>query len=289
MSAEPADADGLYALPLAEFTAARNALAKQLVRDGDKAGAAEVKRLPKPSRTAWALNQLARGRPGDVEELIAAGRRLREAQQRALDGDAGDLREATRAEHAQVGRLLDLALALLGEGAGGAERLRATLHAAATGSEAAELLRRGRLVADIEASGFGLEGLAELDRRPRPPRSEEHRPATPVDAGGDGRPSEDEAGRRAREAAEAEAEAAERAHRRARKEADREAERLRREAERTRERAHRLLEEAERLERQARQARGEAETAADAAAEAEQRAVEASGRLEALDRRPPRQ
>src|SRR4051794_20255768 len=102
-----ADTADLYGLPLEEFTAARNALAKQLGRQGDKAAAEEVKRLAKPSRTAWALNQLARRHPDDVEQLLAAGERLREAQQRALAGDASGLRGAAREEQQQVDRLLD--------------------------------------------------------------------------------------------------------------------------------------------------------------------------------------
>ena len=44
---------GLYQLPLADFTAARNALAKQA-----GARASEVKALQKPPVAAWAINQL---------------------------------------------------------------------------------------------------------------------------------------------------------------------------------------------------------------------------------------
>lgn len=271
-AAVPSDADELYGLPLGEFTAARNALAKQMASGGDKAAAAEVRRLPKPSKTAWALNQLARRRGADVEALLAAGRRVREAQQRALEGDAGDLREATRAEHDQVTRLVDAALALLGEGAGGAERLRTTLHAAATDPQAGELLRRGRLVTEIETSGFGLEGMAEAELVRV--RAAERAPGGRSAA----KAADDDATARASKEAE------ERAHREARKAAEREAERLRREAERARDRARRLLEEAERAEARAREARADAEAAADVAGEAERRAVEASGRPEALDR-----
>ena len=272
-AAVPSDADELYGLPLAEFTAARNALAKQMASSGDKAGAAAVRRLAKPSKTAWALNQLARRRPGDVDELLAAGRRVREAQQRALEGDAGDLREATRAEHDQVARLVDAALGLLGEGGGGTERLRATLHAAATDPDAGELLQRGRLVRDIEASGFGLEGLVEGELPPV--RRTESAPAARTASA---EAEDDPAGRQARQEAE------DRARRQARREAEREAERLRREAERARDRARRLLEDAERAEARARELRAEAEAAADAADVVERRAVDASGRLEALDR-----
>jgi hypothetical protein len=43
--------DELYQLPLDEFTAARNALAKST-------GDASIKKLEKPSLSAWAVNQL---------------------------------------------------------------------------------------------------------------------------------------------------------------------------------------------------------------------------------------
>src|SRR5688572_8410062 len=48
----------LYRLPLGEFTAVRNALAKQLQKKGEGDAANEVKALPKPSVSAWAVNQL---------------------------------------------------------------------------------------------------------------------------------------------------------------------------------------------------------------------------------------
>ena len=43
------DVDELYALPLDQFTAARNALAKRLKKEGDKEAAATVQTLKKPS------------------------------------------------------------------------------------------------------------------------------------------------------------------------------------------------------------------------------------------------
>ena len=52
--------DELFDLPLDEFTAARNDLAKRLKRDGDEDAAEQVRSLPKPSIAAWAVNQLAR-------------------------------------------------------------------------------------------------------------------------------------------------------------------------------------------------------------------------------------
>jgi hypothetical protein len=256
-----ADAHELYGLPLEEFTAARNALAKQLTREGDKAAAEEVKRLPKPSKTAWALNQVARRQPEDVEQLLAAGERLREAQQRALAGDASRLRSATRAEQDQVDRLLDAAAALAGGGAVARDRLRNTLRAAATDPATGGLLREGRLVADVEPSGFGLDGLP--DAVPDLPD------LVPADLPAD----------------RVEEQAAPRARRQAHRDAQREAERLRRDAERQRDRAMRLMELAEGAERRAREARAQADAAAEAAEEAERRAVDAAGQAASLEPR----
>ena len=53
------EVDRLYELPLEEFTAARNELAKRL-------GDTSVKELKKPTVTAWTVNQLARTREVDV-------------------------------------------------------------------------------------------------------------------------------------------------------------------------------------------------------------------------------
>ena len=55
--------DDLFALPPAEFIAARDALAKRLKADGDATRAAEVKALRRPSVAAWAVNQVARRKP----------------------------------------------------------------------------------------------------------------------------------------------------------------------------------------------------------------------------------
>ena len=68
------DADELYALPLGEFTSARNDLEKRLRKDGKREEAAEVKGRRKPTAPAWALNQVARERPKVVAELVETGR-----------------------------------------------------------------------------------------------------------------------------------------------------------------------------------------------------------------------
>ena len=72
--------DELYGLPLAEFTASRNALAKTL--KGEEAAA--IKRLEKPSVVAWSANQLYWRDRRTFDKLIASGRDLRSAQIAAL-------------------------------------------------------------------------------------------------------------------------------------------------------------------------------------------------------------
>jgi hypothetical protein len=153
--------DRLYALPLDEFTAARDELSRRLRREGDGDAAAEVKRLRKPSVAAWALNQARRNNPRQSEKLLEAGRRLREGQERLLAGTGREpLRRAAADERQLVGELARQAeeeLAAAGRPLSAAvqERLRATLHAAASDPEARALLVAGRLVRDHEASGLG--------------------------------------------------------------------------------------------------------------------------------------
>src|SRR5688572_27280395 len=69
--------DDLFRLPLPEFTAARNALAKKLGKLGSVDEAARVKSLAKPPATAWAVNQLYWQDPQAVERLIGVTERVR--------------------------------------------------------------------------------------------------------------------------------------------------------------------------------------------------------------------
>lgn len=80
--------DALFALPLAEFTAARNSLAARLKKEGRTAEAERVKAMPKPPATAWAVNQLFWRQPNEVERLLTIGETVRQAQ----SGKAADLR-----------------------------------------------------------------------------------------------------------------------------------------------------------------------------------------------------
>lgn len=97
MSALDDRIDELYALPLADFTAARNALAKS-IRGPE---GAQVKRLEKPTVVPWAVNQVYWHDRPLWTRLMRAGQALRTAQIAALKGRTADIRTAS-AEHRAV-------------------------------------------------------------------------------------------------------------------------------------------------------------------------------------------
>jgi hypothetical protein len=78
--------DELYSADPDEFTARRNDLAKQLRADGRRAASEQVKELRKPSLAAWAVNQLARKNRREIDLLLDAGHRARDAQRGVLAG-----------------------------------------------------------------------------------------------------------------------------------------------------------------------------------------------------------
>lgn len=152
------EAGALYALRPEEFTAARNARAREL-RDDDRELADAVAALRRPSPTAWLANQLVRHRADEVEALFELGDELREAQ----DGfDAAAL-----ARFAKERRRLVSALAQ--EAGGLAEELGApvrqpvldelaqTLQAGMADASAADAVRSGRLVRSLEAVGVDVD------------------------------------------------------------------------------------------------------------------------------------
>jgi hypothetical protein len=280
----------LYGLPLEEFTRERDALARQLRKDKERDAAAVVGKLPKPSQAAWAANQLARQHRDLVDELLAAGEALRDAQDAAIGGGgAAALREATAVERKAVDALVTAAQDLRPGGRKPSEatleRLRNTLHAAAGDDEVRAALDAGRLVEDAAASGaWGLlapaaageeaEAPARRERtRTAPRRAAPKRTRTAEETAAEREAREREAAERAeaiREARERrqrlEAELREaRADRRAR---DRELARAEREAERAAKRLEAALAAAEEAREQADEARTELEAARQAAEEA---------------------
>jgi hypothetical protein len=169
-----AELDALYALPPAEFTAARNDLARRLKDAGQTDASAQVKSLRKPTVPLWAVNQLARHNQKGIDALLTAGERLRAAQQDALQsGDSSALRDATATERKVLRELTQQADELLrkaGHSAAG-ERIASTLRSAALTAEGGDLLRRGRLSEELESSGFGAFAGMELPASPAKPKA----------------------------------------------------------------------------------------------------------------------
>jgi hypothetical protein len=176
-----AEVDRLYGLPLADFTAARNDLAGELRKVGEADAAAEVKALPKPSLSAWTVNQLARRERMQVRALVTAAGKMRTAQSGVLDGGgADDLQQAVQRQREVVDALVASARALL-EAAGQPatqttlDRVRGTLTAVAGDEEGQRLVEKGRLSADLDPAGFGPLALgtatgdrARKTKRPSP-------------------------------------------------------------------------------------------------------------------------
>ena len=159
--------DRLYGLPSEKFTGARDTLAKKLRKDGAKDDADRVKSLRKPTAAAAIANRLARDERMNVRALLAAGERLRDAQAGLLKGgDADRVRKAAEDERKAVAALLEAARR---EGAQDAtlRRVETTLRAAAIDEEGRDLLARGRLTTELEAVGFGLEGMPVPKRPPK--------------------------------------------------------------------------------------------------------------------------
>jgi len=166
--------DELFALPLEEFIAGRDKLAKEL-RKRDKDAAAVLAKLPKPTPAAWAANQVAREEPDLIATLLDAGAALRAAQDAALaGGGAENLRTATQAERRAVEDVMRVAVKLKPAGKplsrAMADRLRATLHAAAGDPELRAALSAGRLVGEAQAGGTWPFALETTDVPAPPPK-----------------------------------------------------------------------------------------------------------------------
>jgi hypothetical protein len=152
--------DELYGAPLEEFVAERKRLAKELA--GDEAAA--FAKLRKPSTAAWTLNQLARRERRDVDLLLDAGHRLRQA---GLDKTAVE-----RARKAELDALKALHAAAEALGAKGQTlaRVDEALRAAAVTEEGREALALGRFTEPPTAS-VGFEAYAGLEVPKRKPKA----------------------------------------------------------------------------------------------------------------------
>jgi hypothetical protein len=143
--------DGLYQLPLDEFTPARNALAKELGKEG-----ASVKTLTKPPAAAWAINQVFWQRRPVYDALVAAATGVRSSHAAVMAGQRADLRAAGAAHDEAIEAALKASLDVLaraGQPASDATKqaIATTLRALPTAAEPA-----GRLSRTLQPGGFEL-------------------------------------------------------------------------------------------------------------------------------------
>jgi hypothetical protein len=216
--------DRLYGFDPGDFVGERDRLARELREAGRRDEAEQVKALRKPTVSAWTINQLARQERREVDLLLDAGHRLREAQQGVLAGsDRATLDDARRTEREALANLRKAASSILAESGRGGEtalnRTMQTLQAAAVSAEGRELLARGRFSGDLEATGFEL--LAPLAEKPR------KRPARPKKGAAPRRQQREHADAARAELREARSSA--RAAQKDLREAEREADKVRRE------------------------------------------------------------
>jgi hypothetical protein len=198
--------DELYALPPAEFVAAREGHAKAARSGGDRGLAARIHALRRPTVGAWMVNLLARERPELLRELVDLGGELRAAQE-GLRGE--DLRalssQRQQVVSALVGEARRLSAAAGQRGSDeAAYEVERTLLAALADPDAGTQVATGTLVRPLDYSGFGPVGSVDVVRRDTAPPREKapgREKAPPRKARGD----DLAAGRRRRERAAAEA------------------------------------------------------------------------------------
>jgi hypothetical protein len=155
------EVDELFKLPLAEFTEARNALAKRLKLNGRADDANLVKTLVKPPVSAWAVNQLYWHHRDAFEQLLAAGQRFHKAQASNAAGKLADLRGSLNARREALTELSQLAESLLTEGGHSPSpdtirRITTTLEALSAYASVADGPNLGRLSQDVDPPGFEL-------------------------------------------------------------------------------------------------------------------------------------
>jgi hypothetical protein len=152
------DIDGLFKLPVADFTSARNTLAARLKKEGRQNEAERVKLLVKPSISVWTVNQLYWKHREAFDQLIATGKRFR-------PGKVAHMRDSLDARREVLSHLSDLATALLRDAGHNPaldtmRRITTTLEALAAYALLPDGPTPGRLTHDVDPPSF--ESLASL-------------------------------------------------------------------------------------------------------------------------------
>jgi DNA repair exonuclease SbcCD ATPase subunit len=162
----------LYRAPHESFVAERQRLAAELKASDDKAGAARLAKLARPTVSAWAVNQLWWHARDAFEELFETAGQLRKGKLSA----SGAHRKALAQLSARAQKLLSAG----GHAASEATLRRVTMTLsglAAAGSfdpEPAGALTKDRDPPGFEA--FGIESLSEIEAAPRQTTPKQSKP-----------------------------------------------------------------------------------------------------------------
>lgn len=172
------DIDGLFKLPLAEFTGARNTLAARLKKDRQPNEADRVKLMAKPSISAWAVNQLYWMHREAFDQLIATGKHFRQGSRPV--GKVADMRESLDARREVLSHLSDLAATLLRDAGHNPtldtmRRITTTLEAMSAYALLPDGPTPGRLTHDVDPPSFELlaslmSGTGTTERTEEPKR-----------------------------------------------------------------------------------------------------------------------
>lgn len=155
--------DELYGGDPDDFLARRTELTKQSRAAGDAAAAKRIGALRKPTRSAYALNRLARTDPDAVARLLDLGREWQSVQASATAVDARRIRELTRDRRRLIDELTRAAFTAAGEphpSSAARDEVVSTLTAALSDDGVADEIGRGVLVKPARWEGFGLGGPA---------------------------------------------------------------------------------------------------------------------------------
>lgn len=154
----------LYGLPPEEFTATRNARAREAAAAGERPTATAIRALRRPTAGAHLVNLLVRERGDEVAELLDLGTRLRAAQGTL---GAADLRALDASRRALTRAVTETAVAL-GRGAGRtvstqvATAVEETLRAAMVDAAAGGALATGLLTDTFSSTGLDPVDLTRV-------------------------------------------------------------------------------------------------------------------------------
>ena len=157
----PADLEAaaalLYEQPPADFVTVRGNLAASAAARGDRQLSELIKKLRKPTVSAWALNLLSRYASAELDQLLELGPALTTATRR---GQGPELRELSARRQQLQGVLMQrarrlLAMHRLKMSASVGYEVESTLTAAVADPEVAAAVRSGRLERPAQYAGLG--------------------------------------------------------------------------------------------------------------------------------------